>query len=180
MTAQYPQGISTASKDLQLRFAVEEDAPLVLSFIRRLARYEKLEDAVEATEQGLVAALFGPRPAAEVVLAEYRGDAVGFAVFFHNFSTFVGKSGLYLEDLFVDPSARGLGIGKTLLAFLAHLARERGCGRIEWSVLDWNTPAIDFYRRLGAQPMTDWSVFRLDQTALLGLAEEFMTPGQSS
>ncbi|MGB5544721.1 MAG: GNAT family N-acetyltransferase, partial [Gammaproteobacteria bacterium] len=158
----------------------EEDVPLVLSFIRRLARYEKLEDAVEATEQGLVAALFGPRPAAEVVLAEYRGDAVGFAVFFHNFSTFVGKSGLYLEDLFVDPSARGLGIGKTLLAFLAHLARERGCGRIEWSVLDWNTPAIDFYRRLGAQPMTDWSVFRLDQTALLGLAEEFMTPGQSS
>jgi GNAT superfamily N-acetyltransferase len=176
MTAQDQQWISTTIRGLRLRFAGAGDASLVLSFIRQLAQYEKLSHAVEATEQGIADTLFGPRPAAEVVLADYQGKPAGFAVFFHNFSTFVGKPGLYLEDLFVDPSARGLGIGKILLAFLARLAQERGCGRLEWSVLDWNEPAIEFYRALGAEPMDDWTVFRLDRLAMGQLAGEFPVP----
>jgi GNAT superfamily N-acetyltransferase len=177
MTDRAGQWINTGTSGLRLRFAVAGDAPLVLSFIRQLAEYEKLSHAVKATQQEIEDTLFGPRPAAEVVLADYRDKPVGFAVFFHNFSTFVGKPGLYLEDLFVNPSARGLGIGKTLLAFLAQLAQERGCGRVEWSVLDWNRPAIDFYHTLGAQPMDDWTVFRLEQSAMEQLASDFPVPG---
>ena len=168
---------ATDVDDLRIRFAEPQDSALLLRFIRRLAMYEKLEHEVEASETGIHDALFGSRPSAEAVLAYHGLDAVGFAVFFHNFSTFVGKPGLYLEDLFVDPSARGLGVGKALLLFLAGLARDRGCGRMEWSVLDWNTPAIDFYRALGAVSMDDWTVFRLGEAAMAKLVPDSIDRG---
>jgi GNAT superfamily N-acetyltransferase len=150
--------------------AVPEDVPLILSFIRKLAEYERLAHAVVASEEGLTEALFGPRPAAEVILTEWEGEPAGFALFFTTFSTFVGRPGLYLEDLFVEPWLRGKGIGKALLLRLAQLAVERGYGRVEWSVLDWNEPAIGFYRSLGAVPMDEWTVYRLSGEALERLA----------
>lgn len=155
---------------LLLRPATEDDVPLVLSFIRELAGYERLAHEVVATEERLRHTLFGPRPFAEVVLAELEGEAVGFALFFHNYSTFLGLPGIYLEDLYVRPAVRGAGVGRALLRHLARLAVERGCGRLEWWVLDWNEDAIRFYASLGARPMDEWTVFRLDGDALDRLA----------
>jgi GNAT superfamily N-acetyltransferase len=153
-----------------IRPATEADVPLILQFIRDLAEYERLADKVVATEEGLRRSLFGSPRFAEVVIGEEDGAPVGFALFFHNYSTFLGQPGIYLEDLFVKPEARGRGYGKALLTRLAQLARERGCGRVEWAVLDWNEPAIDFYKALGATPMDEWTVFRLTGAALEALA----------
>lgn len=156
-----------------IRFAEKEDTGLILRFINGLAEYEKLSHEVTATEDVLRETLFGNRRVAEVIIGEYRGDPVAFALFFHNYSTFLGRPGIYLEDLFVQPEMRGLGFGKALLAFLAKLATERKCGRVEWAVLDWNEPAIRFYRKLGAATMDDWTVHRLTGEALTRLAAEF-------
>ncbi|MGZ4807696.1 MAG: N-acetyltransferase family protein [Thermoanaerobaculia bacterium] len=156
--------------DFRIRFASAEDVPLILRFIRDLARYEKLEHEVVATEEILWQTLFGQRAYAEVLIAEADGDPAGFALFFHNFSTFLGRPGIYLEDLFVSPDYRGRGYGKALLARLAELAIERNCGRVEWAVLDWNTPSIDFYKSIGAVMMTDWRIFRLKGEPLEKLA----------
>ena len=153
-----------------IRPATAHDVPVILSFIRDLAKYEHLEHEVAATEASLRNTLFGPRPYAEVVFACSDAKPVGFALFFHNFSTFLGKPGIYLEDLFVRPEARGGGIGKRLLAWLAGTAVERGCGRLEWAVLDWNQPSIGFYRSLGAVAMDDWKLFRLTGEALQQVA----------
>jgi len=155
---------------MTLRPATVDDVPQILTFIRALADYERLLDAVVATEAGMRQALFGPRPYAEVVLAEDAGVPVGFALFFHTFSTFLGQPGIYLEDLFVVPEARGRGVGRALLAHLAALAVERGCGRVEWAVLDWNTPAIGFYDSLGARPNSEWTIYRLTGDPLEALA----------
>lgn len=155
---------------LEIRAARPGDEPLILELIRELAEYEKLAHEVEATPALLAESLFADGAVAECVIAEWAGEAVGFALFFRNFSTFVGRPGLYLEDLFVRESHRGRGIGKALLLHLADIARQRGYGRMEWSVLDWNQPAIDFYHSLGAKPMSDWTVFRLDERALVELA----------
>ena len=157
---------------LSLRPASIADVALILSFIRDLAEYERLAHEVVATEELLRETLFGERPGAEVVIAELDGAPVGFALFFHNFSTFLGRPGLYLEDLFVRPAARGHGVGRALLARLAAIAVERGCGRFEWAVLDWNEPAIGFYRKLGAVPLDDWTVQRVTGAALHRLAAE--------
>jgi GNAT superfamily N-acetyltransferase len=156
----------------RIRAATREDVPVIAELIRGLARYEKLDQEVVMTEEVLATGLFGERPYAEVVLAEDEGRPVGFALFFHNFSTFLGRPGIYLEDLFVVPEQRGQGIGRALLAHLARLAVERGCGRLEWSVLDWNRDAIGFYERLGARPNSGWTVYRLTGEALSGLARE--------
>lgn len=153
-----------------LRFASADDVGLILGFIRQLAEYEKLAHEVVADEATLAAELFGARPMAEVVIAELDGEPAGFALFFHNFSTFLGRPGIYLEDLFVRPELRGHGIGGILLGFLAAVAVERGCGRLEWSVLDWNRSAIGFYESLGATAMTEWSTYRLAGEALARLA----------
>ncbi|RFC48202.1 MAG: hypothetical protein DUW69_001240 [Verrucomicrobia bacterium] len=151
----------------RIRPATPADLPQILHFIRALATYEKLLPEVEATEEKLGATLFGPRPAAECVLAFTDGDTpAGFAIFFPNYSTFLARPGLYLEDLFVSPEFRGRGIGKALLRHLAGLAHQRGCGRLEWSVLDWNQPAIDFYESLGAERKTEWTICRLSGPAL--------------
>ena len=150
--------------------ATPEDVPAVLAMIRELAEYEKLLDRVTATEASLHRDLFGPRPYAEVLMGRLGGRVVGFALFFHNYSTFLTKPGIYLEDLYVQPHARGRGVGKALLRHLAGLARERNCGRLEWSVLDWNKPSIDFYLALGAKPMDDWTMYRLDEQAIAALA----------
>lgn len=155
---------------IAIRHATAADAPLILSFIRQLAEYEHLLHAVKATEDGLRETLFGARPAAEVLIAEDAGTPVGFALFFENYSTFLAQRGIYLEDLFVVPQARGRGVGRVLLQRLAALAIERHCGRLEWAVLDWNAPAIGFYRRMGALPMEDWTVFRLTGAPLEALA----------
>jgi GNAT superfamily N-acetyltransferase len=152
--------------------AEERDVPLILGFIRGLAEYERLAHEVAATEELLRETLFGSRRVAEVLIGDYRGDPVGFALFFHNYSTFLGRPGIYLEDLFVNPEMRGRGFGKMLLAYLAKLAVERQCGRLEWSVLDWNEPSIRFYRRLGAVAMDDWTIYRLTGQALARLAAE--------
>ena len=143
---------------------------MILQLIRDLATYERAPDAVVATEAGLREVLFGPKPAAEVLLALENAEPVGFAVFFHNFSTWLGRPGLYLEDLFVRPEKRGKGYGRALLAKLAQIAKKRGCGRMEWAVLDWNDPAIQFYRKLGAAPMDEWTVFRLTEDGIAKLA----------
>ena len=156
--------------DITVRPAAVHEVPVILRFVRELARYERLEDQVVATEEGLRAALFGPRPYAEVALGCVDGEPVGFALFFHNFSTFLGRPGIYLEDLFVLPESRGRGIGRCLLEWLAALAMQRGCGRLEWAVLDWNEPSIGFYRSLGAVPMDQWTTFRLAGAALESLA----------
>ena len=155
---------------LTIRPATVEDVALVARLIRELAEYERLADAAVATEADLREQLFGERPAAEVLVAEADGEPAGFALFFHTFSTFLGKRGLYLEDLFVRPSARGVGLGKHLMAALARIAVQRDCGRFEWSVLDWNAPAIGFYRRIGAVGMDEWTVQRLEGEALHALA----------
>jgi len=149
-----------------------DDVPTILSLIRDLAEYERAPNEVVATEEGLREVLFGARPAAEVVLALEGKMPVGFAVFFHNFSTWLGRAGLYLEDLFVRPDARGKGYGRALLVYLARIARERGCGRMEWAVLDWNEPAVQFYRKLGAAPNEEWTVFRLTSEGIAKLAQE--------
>lgn len=159
-----------AAASLSIEPATTADVGLILSFIRELAEYERLLDQVAATEELLREQLFGARPGAEVVIARWRGEPAGFALFFHNFSTFVGRRGLYLEDLFVRPAYRGHGIGRVLLAHLARIALERGCGRLEWWVLDWNEPAIGFYRALGAEAMSDWTVYRLAGEPLRALA----------
>ena len=153
-----------------IRPANPADLPLIAELIRALAEYEKLSDEVRFDEATLGAKLFGPRPYAEVLIGEVDGEAMGFALFFHNFSTFEGRPGIYLEDLFVRPEGRGLGLGKALLAELARLAVERDCARLEWSVLDWNAPSIGFYKLLGARPMDEWTVMRVDGPALTRLA----------
>ena len=147
-------------QELKLRFAAREDTGKILGFIRALAEYENMADEVVATEELLSERIFD-KGKAEVILAEIDGEAVGFALFFHNFSTFLGRDGIYLEDLFVKPEHRGKGYGKALLRELARIAVERGCGRLEWACLDWNKPSIDFYLSIGATPMTDWTVYRL-------------------
>jgi GNAT superfamily N-acetyltransferase len=153
-----------------IRPATPADVPTVLRFVKELATYEREPDAVKATEADFERTLFGPRPYAEAVIAEDAGESVGFALFFHNFSTWEGKPGVYLEDLYVTPQARGRGVGKALLAHLAKIAVERGCARLEWWVLDWNEPAIAFYRSLGAVPMDEWTVNRITGDALTKLA----------
>jgi GNAT superfamily N-acetyltransferase len=155
---------------VRIESATADDVGDVLSMIRGLAEYERLADQVVATEDGLRESLFGPSPAAEVVFARAGGETVGFALFFHNYSTFLGRRGLYLEDLFVRPEHRGRGYGRALLAHLARLAVARNCGRLEWAVLDWNAPAIAFYRSLGAAPLDDWTVFRVTGDRLRELA----------
>ena len=161
--------ISTAPS-LEIVPATERDIPVILGFIRKLAEYEKLVHQMVATEEMLRETLFGTHPYAEVLLAYLSGHPVGFALFFHNYSTFLARPGIYLEDLFVDPPHRGKGVGKALLVRLAKIAVERGCGRFEWSVLDWNTPAIDFYKKLGAVPMDEWTGFRVTGEALTRMA----------
>jgi GNAT superfamily N-acetyltransferase len=146
---------------MTIRPAVEADVPLIVRLIKGLAEYEKLQDQAVATEDAIRDSLFGARRFAEVVIAEDESASVGFALFFHNYSTFLGKPGLYLEDLFVVPEARGKGVGKALLLHLKELAIARGCGRMEWSVLDWNAPAIGFYKKLGALVLDDWRICRL-------------------
>ncbi len=159
-------------QEFRIEQATARDAPVILGMIKALAEYERMSDQVTATEETLRATLFGARPAAEVVIG-YAGDQpAGFALFFHNYSTFLGQPGLYLEDLFVAPGWRGSGLGKRLLTYLARLAVERGCGRFEWSVLDWNEPAIGFYKKLGATPMDEWTVFRVTGDALRQLAAQ--------
>ena len=154
---------------ISIRPADPADLPLIAQLIRDLADYEKLAHEVRFDEAVLGTKLFGPRPYAEVLIGELDGAAQGFALFFHNFSTFEGKPGIYLEDLFVRPAARGSGLGKALLARLAALALERDCARLEWSVLDWNEPAIGFYRKLGARLMDEWTVMRVDGADLARL-----------
>ncbi|PQM26468.1 N-acetyltransferase [Sphingopyxis lindanitolerans] len=156
---------------LAIRPATAADLPLIAQFIRDLADYEKLAHEVRFDEAALGEKLFGPRPYAEVVIGEIDGAPQGFALFFHNFSTFEGRPGLYLEDLFVRPEARGSGLGKALLAHLATLCAIRDCARLEWSVLDWNSPAIGFYQSLGATLMDEWTVMRVDGEALARLAD---------
>lgn len=155
---------------LSIRSATPTDLPLIAEFIRDLADYEKLAHEVRFDEAKLGEKLFGQRPYAEVVIGEIDGTPQGFALFFHNFSTFEGRPGIYLEDLFVRPAARGSGLGKALLAHLAGLCVTRDCARLEWSVLDWNAPAIGFYKGLGAKMMDEWTVMRVDGDALTGLA----------
>jgi GNAT superfamily N-acetyltransferase len=157
---------------LAIRSGVPADVPVIAELIRGLARYEKLEHEVTMTEERLAANLFGPHPYAETLIAEVDGSPVGFALFFHNFSTFLARPGIYLEDLFVVPERRGGGLGRALLKELAHLAVERDCGRLEWSVLDWNREAIGFYERLGARPNSEWTVYRLTGEALAALGRE--------
>ena len=159
-----------------IRNAQPGDEGHILALIRDLALYEREPDQAKATTQDLASALFSEHTSAECVLAEGEGDTVGFALFFTNFSTWTGRPGLYLEDLFVRESARGLGIGKALLLHLASIASARNYGRMEWSVLDWNQSAIDFYESLGAKPMTGWTVYRLDQAALLEIAVKSENP----
>jgi GNAT superfamily N-acetyltransferase len=155
---------------LSIRPAAAADLPLIAQFIRDLADYEKLSSEVRFDEATLAAHLFGERPYAEVIIGEIDGAPQGFALFFHNFSTFEGRPGIYLEDLFVRPDARGSGLGKALLQRLARIAMDRGCARLEWSVLDWNAPSIAFYKGLGAKMMDEWTVMRVDDNALNNLA----------
>jgi GNAT superfamily N-acetyltransferase len=154
------------SPRFKIRVAMEEDAPILLRFIKKLAQYERLSHQVTATEETLRKNLFGERRVAEAILAEYQDGVVGFAVYFHNFSTFSGKMGIFIEDLFVDESHRGHGFGLAMLVHIAELAKEQGCGRLHWSVLDWNKPAIRFYERLGAVPLSEWTTYSLTGEAL--------------
>lgn len=161
--------IDTKLADFKLRFADEQDVSLILGFIKELADYEKMLNEVVATEEILKESLF-ERKAAEVVIGEYENRPVSFALFFYNFSTFLGRPGIYLEDLYVKPEMRGKGIGKIMLSFLAKLAVERKCGRLEWWCLDWNEPSIKFYKQMGAVPMDGWTVYRVCDNALIDLA----------
>ena len=165
--------IATGIENFSLRFADRSDAPVILDLVRGLAEYERLADECIATEEQLAETLFGNRLFAEVVIGEFEGRPVGFALFFHSYSTFLARPGIYLEDLFVYPEWRGRGFGQAMLEYLAHLAVARGCGRLEWSVLDWNEPAIRFYDRLGAVPMDGWTTFRLTGESLHHLAEQW-------
>jgi GNAT superfamily N-acetyltransferase len=157
--------------ELEIRGATEDDVPLILSLIKELAEYERLSHEVHATEELLRNSLFGEQKVAEALLGYLEGDPAGFALFFHNFSTFLGKPGIYLEDLYVRPEVRGAGVGRALLVHVARLAKERGCGRLEWSVLDWNEPAIGFYRGIGASPVSGWTVYCLTGETLDRLAD---------
>ena len=160
-----------SSQPFIIRPATVADLPIILELIRALADYERAPNDVVATKEILNETLFGKKPSAEVLLLFENDVAVGFAVFFHNFSTWLGRPGLYLEDLFVRPEHRGKGYGRALLVHLAKIARDRNCGRMEWAVLDWNEPAIQFYRKLGAQPMDEWTVFRLTRDGIASLAD---------
>jgi len=162
--------IATDPPGFQIKAATESDVPIILSFVKKLARYEELLHEVVATEELLRETLFGKRRTAEVAIGYLETKPVGFVLFFHNYSTFLGKPGLYIEDLFVDADYRRRGYGRALLLHVARLAKERDCGRLEWSVLDWNQPAIDFYKKLGALPMSDWTVFRVAGKSLDELA----------
>lgn len=164
--------IPTKNEHFKIRFAEEKDVKLILDFIKELADYEKLLHEVVATEEILMDSLF-VRKSAEVIIGEHDGKPVGFALFFHNFSTFLGRPGIYLEDLYVRPEMRGKGYGKILLSFLAKLAIERNCGRFEWWCIDWNEPSINFYKSIGAVPMDEWTVYRVHNQALIDLANEF-------
>ena len=164
--------IHTNIEGFNIRFAKEKDIPLILRFIKGLAEYEKLSNEVVATEDILRESLF-EKKAAEVIIGEYNDKPVGFALFFHNFSTFLGRSGIYLEDLFIIPEMRGEGFGKTMLSFLAKLAIDRNCGRFEWWCLDWNEPSIEFYKSIGAIPMDEWTTFRVTGGKLYDLARDF-------
>ena len=148
------------------------DVPEILAMVRELAEFEHLLHEVVATEERIAEGLFGPKPFVEVLIARVGPDIVGFALFFHNYSTFMGRPGIYLEDLFIRPAFRGHGCGKALLAHVARLAVERGCGRFEWSVLDWNQRAVDFYQALGARPMSDWTIMRVTGEALEKMGQE--------
>ena len=163
--------MTRASENLSILPATPADVPLILDLIRGIAEYEKLSHEVVATEASLREHLFGPRPMAEVRIARVGDKPAGFALFFHNFSTFLGRPGIYLEDLFVRPEFRGQGIGKALLTEVAKIAAERKCGRFEWSVLDWNEPAIKFYESLGAKPMSEWTIYRMTEDTIRKLAE---------
>lgn len=163
---------TTQTEDFRIERASVADVPLLLSFIKELAEYERLSHEVTADEEILRESLFGARPVAEALVGYYGEAPVCFALFFYNFSTFLGRPGLYLEDLYVRPEMRGRGFGRAMLLHLARLAKERGCGRFEWSVLDWNQPAINFYKQLGARPMDEWTIFRLTGDALERLAGE--------
>ena len=164
--------MSAKPDDLSIRAARPSDVGLILEFVRELAAYERLSHLVTATEPILSEALFGPQPGAEVVLAFERDTPAGFAVFFHSFSTFLGSRGLWLEDLYVKPQFRGRGYGRALLLHVARIAQERRCARFEWSALDWNTPAIEFYKALGATAMDDWTIYRVTGDTLARLAAE--------
>lgn len=157
---------------LEIKTVTKNDIPLVLEFIRELAEYERMADQVVASEKSIEQSLFGESPVAEAFMGRVNNEPVAFAIIFHNYSTFVSKPGLYLEDLFVKPEERGKGYGKTMLRFLAKLAVERGCGRFEWAVLDWNKPAVDFYKSLGAEAMDEWTVYRLSGEALANMAQD--------
>lgn len=170
--------IKTKIPGFEIRFAEETDVPLVLQFIKELAEYEKLAHEVIATEEVLQESLFGSRQGAEVLIGYFKEQPVSFALFFHNFSTFVGRSGIYLEDLFVKPEMRGKGIERIMLSYLAELAKERNCSRLEWWVLDWNETATNFYKKLGAVPMDEWTVYRVTGQALIDLGEEFSSSGE--
>jgi GNAT superfamily N-acetyltransferase len=157
------------AEEIRVARAEESQIPLILSFIRKLAEYERLSHKVTVDEELLRKSLFGAQPAAEVAIAYWREEPAGFAVYFHDFSTFSGRTGIFLEDLFVEPAFRGKGIGRSLMVYLSKLAAERGCTRLQWAVLDWNEPAKGFYRKLGAEPMGDWTVYRLDGAELKNL-----------
>ncbi len=165
--------VSTKIKNFTIRPATVDDAPVILSLIKGLAEYEKLSHEVVATEELLRDTLFGARPVAEVILGDFEGEPVSFALFFHNYSTFLGRPGIYLEDLFVKPEMRRKGFGRVMLAYVANLAKERQCGRLEWSVLDWNEPAWKFYKSIGATPMDEWTVHRVTGEGINRLAAEF-------
>ena len=158
-------------EDFEIRPAAEDDVPHILQFIKKLAEYERLSQEVVATEETLRETLFGERRTAEVIIGEYRHEPVAVALFFHSYSTFLGKQGIYLEDLYVNEECRGYGFGFALLRYIARLAKDRKCGRLEWAVLDWNEPAIQFYEKLGAVAMSDWTVYRLSGEALDRLAD---------
>lgn len=163
---------STDIPSFQIRAATKDDVPIILSFIKKLSDYERLSHEVVATEAGLRETLFGRRRTAEVALGYFKREPVGFVLFFHNYSTFLGQPGIYIEDLFVDEVFRRRGFGRALLTYVARLAKERRCGRLEWSVLDWNEPAINFYKKLGATPMTEWTVHRVTGESLRKLAAD--------
>lgn len=161
---------SLEASKLMIRPATKSDVPIILAFIKMLADYERLSHEVLATEESLRETLFGRRRTAEVAIGYFKREAVGFVLFFHNYSTFLGRPGIYIEDLFIHESYRRRGFGQALLRYVARIAAERGCGRLEWSVLDWNQPAVEFYRKLGAIPMNEWTVFRITGSDLEKLA----------